>query len=108
MLVTAAAEAIDDPVLNRYRAAVVLGALREDVMYVPIVGRVVDLMGVVAVVRGQDRCADLLGDLEELRIRTNLLGNTVVLELDEEVVSAEDVLHPTGTFDRLVEIALEQ
>lgn len=42
MLVSAAVSAIDDPVLSRYRAAVVLGALREDVMYVPILGRVVE------------------------------------------------------------------
>ena len=52
-------------------------------------------MCVVAVVRDQQRSADLFRDLQELRVGACLLGNPVILQLDEQVVAAEDVLHTT-------------
>ena len=72
-----------------------------------IVSSVVDLVGVVAVVRGEDRGTDLLCDLEQLRIGTDLFGDAVVLQLDKEVVAAKDVLEATRSLDRFVEIATE-
>ncbi len=67
-----------------------------------VVGLVVVLMGVVAVVRGEQRRLDLLGDLEQLRIRLALRRDAVVLDLDEEVVPPEDVLEAS----RLLECSL--
>lgn len=40
LLVDSAVEAVSHPVLQRYRKAIVLGSLREDVVYIPIVGTV--------------------------------------------------------------------
>ena len=57
-----------------------------------VVGLVVLAVGVVAVVGGQQRRLDLAGDLEQLRVGAVLLGDAVVLQLDEEVVAPEDVL----------------
>ena len=51
-------------------------------------------VGVVAVVGGQERRVDPAGDLDQLRIRPVLVGDPVVLQLDEEVVPPEDVLQP--------------
>ena len=69
-------------------------------------GGVIGLVGVVAVVGGKDRGADLLCDLEELWVGAELFGDAVVLELDEQVVSAKDVLQPARTVDRLVKVCL--
>ena len=54
------------------------------------------LAGVVAVVRGQQRRTQLLRQADELRVGALLLGNAVVLEFDEQVVPAEDVLEAPG------------
>ena len=63
---------------------------------------------VVAVVGGQQRRADAPGDLEQLRVGAVLLGDAVVLQLDEEVVAPEDVLEPAGLLERAVEVAVQQ
>ncbi len=61
-----------------------------------VVGDVVLSVGVMAVVGGQQRGPDALGDLDQRGIGLVLRGQPVVLELDEEVVLAEDVLEPGG------------
>ena len=48
-------------------------------------------MDVVEVVRDDERQADLRGEPEELLVEAALLGQAVVLELEEEAVRAEDV-----------------
>ena len=53
-------------------------------------------VGVVAVVGGQQRGVEAAGDLNQLRVRPVLVGDPVVLQLDEEVVAPEDVLEPSG------------
>ena len=53
-------------------------------------------VGVVAVVGGEQRGVDAAGDLDELRVGALLVRDPVVLQLDEEVVPAEDVLQPSG------------
>ena len=53
---------------------------------------VIVLIGVVAVVRGEQRRTDLLGDLDQLGVRPPLLGKAVVLQLDEQTVAPKDVL----------------
>ena len=73
-----------------------------------VVRLVVLAVGVVAVVGGQQRRADPPGDLEQLRVGAVLVGDAVVLQLDEEVVAAEDVLQPGGLLDGLGLVALEQ
>ena len=57
-----------------------------------IVGDRILAVGVVAVVRCQQRCVEPTGDLNELGVRPVLVGDPVVLDLDEEVVPPEDVL----------------
>lgn len=42
LLVDRAVEILGEPELERYRRAIVLGSLREDVSYIPVVGRVVE------------------------------------------------------------------
>ena len=54
-------------------------------------------MRVVAVVRRQQRRADPTGDLDQLRVGAVLIGDPVVLQLDEEAVAPEDVLQPGCT-----------
>ena len=56
-----------------------------------VVGLVVVLVRVVAVVGGDDREAEVLGDAQQLGVGALLLGDAVVLQLDEEVVGPEDV-----------------
>ena len=68
----------------------------------------VGAVGVVAVVRCQQGRADLRGDLDELGVGPGLLGQAVVLELDEEVVLAEDLLEPTCPLERLGLVAGQQ
>ena len=73
-----------------------------------VVGDVVGLVGVVAVVRREQRRLQLLGDLDELRVRAPLVGETVVLQLDEQVVAPEDVLQPRRLLQRAGVVALQQ
>ena len=54
----------------------------------------VGLVRVVAVVGGEQRRVQLAGDLHELGIDLALLGQTVLLQLDEEGVASEDRLEP--------------
>ncbi len=55
-------------------------------------GHVILAMGVVAVVGGEQRCVDAPGDLDQCWVGFVLGGETVVLQLHEEVAPAEDVL----------------
>jgi hypothetical protein len=73
-----------------------------------VVRRVVLAVRVVRVVRGEQRRADLASDLDELRIRVPLRRQAVVLELDEQVVLAEDLLQPAGLREGRLLVALEQ
>ena len=57
-----------------------------------VVGDRVLTVGVMAVVGGEERRVNAPGDLNQLWIRPVLVGDPVVLQLDEEVVPAEDVL----------------
>ena len=61
-----------------------------------VVGDVVLAVGVVAVVGGEQRRPDPPGDLDQGRVGLVLLGQSVVLQLDEEVPLAEDVLEAGG------------
>ncbi len=58
---------------------------------------------VVAVVGGEQRRLDLLGQGGEAGVRPRLGRDAVVLDLDEEVVAAEDVLEAAGQLHRVVE-----
>ena len=73
-----------------------------------VVGLGVVLMGVVRVVRGEDRRLDLASDLEQLRVRGALLGDALILQLDEEVVAPEDVLETSGVLERSIVLPLHQ
>jgi ABC-type cobalamin/Fe3+-siderophores transport system ATPase subunit len=73
-----------------------------------IVGEVVAAVRVVTVVRRQQRCVEVLGDRQQLRIRLALRRNAVVLQLDEQVVAPEDVLQPRRLFSRTGHVAREQ
>ena len=73
-----------------------------------IVGLVVCLVRVVAVVRGEQRCADLLRDLDQLRVGVALRLEAVILEFDEQVVAPEDVLETSRFLDRTLLVAIEQ
>ena len=50
----------------------------------------------------------LAGDLDELRVGLALGGEPVVLQLDEQVVLAEDLLQPAGLGERALLVALQQ
>ena len=65
-------------------------------------------VGVVAVVGGEDRRADLLGDVEQPRVRLMLCRDPVILQLDEEVVPTEDVLQAGRLFESTSFVAVEQ
>ena len=73
-----------------------------------VVGLGVVLMGVVRVVRGEDRRLDLASDLEQLRVSGALLGDALILQLDEEVVAPEDVLETSGVLERSIVLPLHQ
>ena len=64
------------------------------------------LVGVVAVVGGQQRRPQLLGQTNQVRIGPPLGTDAVVLNLDEEVVTPKDVLHPAGDGQGVVETLL--
>ena len=55
---------------------------------------------VVAVVGRQEAELELPGDAQEPRVHPLLLGESVVLELDEERVAAEDVTEAAGKVAR--------
>ncbi len=57
-----------------------------------VVGHGVLAVGVVAVVGGEQRGAELAGDTDQRRVGPVLLGQAMVLELHEEVVAPEHVL----------------
>ncbi len=63
-------------------------------------GQVVVAVGVVAVVGGQDGRPDAPGDLDQLGVGLVLGRQTVILQLDEEVVPPEDVLQAPGLGQR--------
>ena len=73
-----------------------------------IVGHGVVAVHVVAVVGGEQRRLDPSGDLEQLRVCAVLLGDAVVLDLDEEVVATEDVLEAGGLGQRRVEALVHE
>ena len=73
-----------------------------------VVGLVVLAVGVVRVVGGEQRGADATGELDQLRIGPSLLGHPVVLQLDEQVVAAEDVLQPGGLLGGAGDVAAQQ
>ena len=73
-----------------------------------IVGDGVATVHVVAVVGGQEGGLEAAGDLEQLRVGAVLLGDAVILHLDEEVVAPEDVLEPPGPLQPLVEVVLHE
>ena len=47
---------------------------------------------VVNVVRREQRCVKALGNLNQEGVGADLIGNTVILQLDKEVVSTENIL----------------
>ena len=61
-----------------------------------VMGLGVAAVGVVAVVGGQEWRADGVCDLDELRVGLDLLRQTVILQFDEEVPLAEDLLEAGG------------
>ena len=65
-------------------------------------------MRVVRVVGGDQRRADAPGQLDQLGVGRALLGQAVILQLDEEVVLAEDVLEAGCLLGRAVDVAAEQ
>ena len=73
-----------------------------------IVRFVVVAMHVVRVVGGEQRSADATSDLDQLRVRVALGLHAVVLQLDEQVVLAEDLLQPAGLLQRALLVALDQ
>jgi hypothetical protein len=73
-----------------------------------VVGLMVVLVGVVAVVGGEQRRPDAPGDVHQLGIGAALLGDAVILDLDEQVVSPEDVLQPRRLLDGVTLVAPHQ
>ena len=56
----------------------------------------VGLIDIVRVIRRKQRCADFVCNLNQLGIRTQLIGNAVVLHFNKQVVFSEDVLQATS------------
>ncbi len=73
-----------------------------------VVGLGVLTRDVVAVVGGQQRRPQALGDLDQLRVGLVLFGDAVILDLDEQVVASKDVLQATGLLQRRVEALVHQ
>ena len=73
-----------------------------------VVGLGVVAVGVVAVVGGQQGRVEGAGDPQQRWVDPVLLGDLVVLHLDEEVVGAEDLPQPPGLLQRPVLVALQQ
>ena len=63
---------------------------------------------VVAVVGGEQRRAHVAREPDQLRVDLQLLGEPVVLELDEERVAPEDVLEAVDERARAVVVVLQQ
>ncbi len=63
---------------------------------------------VVRVVGGDDGRTDAAGDLDQLRVGVALGLQPVVLQLDEQVVPAEDLLQPAGLLQRALLVTLQQ
>ena len=61
-----------------------------------VVGFGVGPVGVVAVVGREQRGVQVVGEGEQAGVHPLLVGDAVVLELDEELVAAEHVLEPGG------------
>ena len=72
------------------------------------VGLVVLAVGVVRVVRGQQRGLQLRSQFDEQRVGVALSLQAVVLQLDEEVVAAEDLLQPAGLLQCALLVTLQQ
>ena len=66
------------------------------------------LVGVVQVVGGEQRCAEVVGDLQKLGVAVVLGADAVVLQLDVQRVAPEDVLQAAGPAPGLVVVAGEQ
>ncbi len=66
------------------------------------------LLGVVQVVGGEQRRAEFLRDLKQLRIAIALRADAVVLQLDVQRVAPEDVLEPARPPSGLVVVAGKQ
>ena len=62
---------------------------------------------VVAVVGSQQRCPEFSGDPLQLGVGPVLLGDPLVLELDEEIVLSEDLLQPGRLGPGVVEVVPE-
>ena len=73
-----------------------------------VVGLVVLAVGVVRVVGGEQRGADPFGDLDQLRVGFVLGGDPVILQFDEQVVLAEDLLQSSGLVECAFLVAVEQ
>ena len=65
-------------------------------------------VGVVAVVGGEQRRAQLACEPDELRVHPALLGEAVVLQLHEERVAAEDRLEAVDELGRTGVVVREQ
>ena len=65
------------------------------------------LVRVVAVVGREQRRVELAGDVEQRADDLCVVFQAVVLELDEEVLAAEDVLEPRRRFERGLLVALQ-
>ena len=73
-----------------------------------VVGLVILAVGVVRVVGRQQRGLQPGGDLEQLRVGLALRRQPVVLQLDEQVVAAEDLLQAGGLLEGAALVALQQ
>ena len=70
-----------------------------------VLGVLVRLHDVVRVVGGEQGRAELLGDGQQIAGNLAFDGQSVVHQLDVEIVLAEDVLELAGGTQRLVELA---
>ena len=73
-----------------------------------VVRLVILAVHVVRVVGGDERRTDLLGDLDQLRVGVALRRQPVILQLDEQVVLAEDLLQAPCLLQRTLLVALQQ
>ncbi len=73
-----------------------------------VVRLVVGPVGVVRVVGGEQRRTDAMGDLDQLRVGLALCRQAMVLQLDEEVVLAEDLLQAPGLVECTFLVAHQQ
>ena len=71
-------------------------------------GDSVVLVGVVAVVGGEEGCIYRTGDLNQLRVGPMLFRYPLILELHEQVVATEDLLQATCLCESLVVVVAQQ